>query len=104
MEVIGRLPYIAGDVDRLWNSIIYNNKEVDKMIEEGAVYEARIYTKGRPRRVALIGSAVSFDNSRKIFYLMKERGNNLKWTCRSLSHDSIDKIKILDDVSGKRTL
>ena len=94
MEVVGKLPYIAGDIDRLWNSRVYNEREIDKMIEEREVYEARIYTKGKARRIALIGSAISFDNDRKIFYLMKKRRNSLEWTCCSLNHDFIDKIEI----------
>lgn len=97
MEVVGKLPYIALDVEGLWNSRAYSKEEVDSMIEEGIVYEAtlRINGKSRSRKVYLIGSAIDFENNRKIFYLMKGR-NSLEWTCCSRNPELIDKIEILD--------
>ncbi len=96
MEVVGRLPYIAGDVEKLWNSQSYSETEVNEMIEDGAVYEARIYFGRKLRRVALIGSLVDLrDNNRKILYLKKDKKD---WVCCFTPFNLIAKIEILDDL------
>ena len=100
MKVVGKLPYIVEDVERLWGNREYEESSVRSMINNNLLYHTKISLADNPTEnieIALIGCAVS-GSERKVFYLSRDSDY---WRLKSARVEDVVYVEVLNKNTRK---